>query len=75
MQPCNKILERAKADNVKFETQVVEQSSYSTYVNNQLILLKKEIQNKNPPNDKQKTLFEVVSEENGENPDTQKSNL
>ena len=38
-------LERTKAKNVKFKEKVVEQSSSSTSVNNQLILLKEEIQN------------------------------
>ena len=44
MLPCNKKLERTTADNVIFKEQVVEQSSSSTSVNNQLILLNKEIQ-------------------------------
>ena len=38
-------LERTKAKNVKFKVQVVELYSSSTSVNNQLILLKKDVQN------------------------------
>ena len=38
-------LEKTKAENVQFKAQVVEQSSSSTSVNNQLVQLKEEIQN------------------------------
>ena len=38
-------LEKTMAENVQFKAQVVERSSSSTYVNNQLIQIKEEIHN------------------------------
>ena len=43
--PCNKNWKELKLKNEKFKAQVVERSSSSTSVNNQLIELKEEIQN------------------------------